>query len=194
MIDDEMVKAFAAEIDEIVAAHEKSTHHQQRRTMIDEEVVDGGLLVDDERQIDQKTGIITRQLTMEERHRLTKAELDRCGQAIDLLRVPCWVAEENGKIIGCMAARVVFEVIAHPVQSPEGVPMLPTGHAERLLLETCHRWMRSNKAKAGTHIANGVGSHFAIYKSPAESTSELLRRLGWKLVDFASSTIFARTF
>jgi hypothetical protein len=186
MRDDEVDKAIAAQIDEVIATEEKATHHHQGGTMIDAEVVGGQVVVDDERQVDQKKGIVTRHPTLEEIEALMKAEVDRCGHANNLMTMPSWIAEQDGKIIGCLSVRPVFEVLPFPVQSAEGVPVIPSGRAERLLFEACHRWMRSAK--------NGTGAHYALSVSPDEDTSSQLTRLGWKLVDLAKSSVFWRTF
>lgn len=188
MIDDDKVdEAIAAEVDEVIATQEKDARNQQRgATTTDDEAVGGGVVMDDERQVDQKTGIITRHPTLEEIASLMKAEMDRCGQANNLMTMPSWIAEQDGKIIGCLSARMVFEVLPFPVQLEVGVPVIPSGRVERLLFEACHRWMRSAK--------NGVGAHYALSVSPDEGTSSQLSLLGWKLVDLAKSSLFWRIF
>jgi hypothetical protein len=185
MIDDETKKAFAAEIDEVIATHEKNAH-QQGRTVVGDVAVDSDFLTGDERRVDQKSGLITRHPTLEEIDQLMKAETDRGGRVVDLRTVPSWVVEENGVIVGCLVARPVFEVHSFPVASAEGIPTIPGGRAELLLLEACHRWLRSAK--------NGVGAHYAFSISPDESSDAQLARLGWKQIELGEQSVFARTF
>jgi hypothetical protein len=143
-------------------------------------------VIDDERQVDQKSGIITRHPSPDETAVLMQAVRDQGGDPIDLHTTPTWVAEKDGKIIGCLAARLAFEVLPFPVQSAEGALSIPAGRAEQLLFESCHRWMRSAK--------NGVGAHYSVTVANDDDTGNLLHRLGWKVVDFAKSKVFARTF
>jgi hypothetical protein len=135
---------------------------------------------------DQKTGIVTRHSTPAESIALMKAAEGRADDLPNLLKGPCWIAELDGKIVGCLGTRLIFEV--HPFPVP-GAPLddaETNERAEQLLLEMCHRWMRS--------FRNGLGiSHVASIASTPER-QHLLARLGWKLCSLGESMLFGRTF
>jgi hypothetical protein len=135
----------------------------------------------------QKTGIITRAATDDEKIQLMKnAEQDgRELSPVNLLKGPVWVAELDGQIIGCLRARLMFEVQPFPVRRGE-LTSETNGRLWQLLLESCHRWMRS--------FRNGLGVESAVTICGDNDTYALLTRLGWKVPDFTGQTLFTRGF
>jgi hypothetical protein len=135
----------------------------------------------------QKTGIITRAATEAEKIQIMKnAEQDRGElQATNLLKGPVWVAEFDGQIIGCLRARLMFEVQPFPVRRAEPTPEI-NSRVGQLLLESCHRWMRS--------FRNGLGVESAVTVCGDGDTRATLGRLGWKIPDLTGQTLFTRGF
>ena len=134
----------------------------------------------------QKTGIVTRVPTIEEKGRLMNAAKQQGIEVCcDLQKGPAWVAEAEGEIIGCLRARLIFEVQPFPVQAGAVTPEL-NERAEQLLLEACHRWMRS--------FRNGLGVEETFQVATTPDRQNLLKRLGWKALNVAEATLFGKTF
>lgn len=58
---------------------------------------------------DQKTGLITRSPTLEERTELMKA---LAPELRDLMQIPCWIAVLDGEAVGVMVARPCVEAFS----------------------------------------------------------------------------------
>jgi hypothetical protein len=132
----------------------------------------------------RKTGIVTRHATPAEKIRLMTTARQSGGGVADLLKGPCWVAEIDGQIIGCLRARLIFEVQPFPVQTST-TPEI-NNRADALMLEACHRWMRS--------FRNGLGVDESFQVATTPDRQSLLKRLGWKAVNVAQSTLFGKNF
>jgi hypothetical protein len=134
----------------------------------------------------QKTGIVTRAPMIEEKARLMNAARQQGIEVnCDLQKGPAWVAEIDGKVIGCLRARLVFEVQPFPVQSGPLTPEI-SDRAEYLMLEACHRWMRS--------FRNGIGVDESFQVAATPDRQNLLKRLGWKALNIAEATLYGKTF
>jgi hypothetical protein len=134
----------------------------------------------------QKTGIVTRVPTIEEKARLMNAAKQQGIEVhCDLQKGPAWVAEAEGEIIGCLRARLIFEVQPFPVQGGALTPEM-NERAAQLMLEACHRWMRS--------FRNGLGVEESFQLAVTPDRQNLLKRLGWKVFNVAEATLFGKTF
>jgi hypothetical protein len=134
----------------------------------------------------QKTGIVTRVPTIEEKARLMDAAKQQGMElCCDLQKGPAWIAELDGAIVGCLRARLTFEVQPFPVPaSPQTAETVE--RASQLLLEAGHRWMRS--------FRNGLGVEESFQVATTPDRQNLLKRLGWKTLNVAEGTLFGKNF
>jgi hypothetical protein len=107
------------------------------------------------------------------------------GEKVELRGNPVWVAEQDGKIIGLIAARLVWQIEPMTV-FPEVKNKMTRRRVTRELYRACSAWL-------GNRDLNGTGVHLAFGVTRNRAVLQWAKAMGW-LRTYKGAAIFIKRF
>lgn len=101
------------------------------------------------------------------------------GEVVDLTKGPCWVSEENGRLVGMLAVRPVFQI--EPLLVFSGNKMTDS-RAALGMYRAAEAWIQSD---------NGSGVHWFFLVTRSRAVMTWARRLGW-FRQYEGATLFIK--
>lgn len=107
------------------------------------------------------------------------------GEKVELSGNPVWVAEKDGKVIGFLACRLVWQVEPMLI-FPEVKNKMTRRRATRELYRAASSWLGNRDLNGtGVHLALGVTRNFAVLK--------WAKAMGW-LRTYRGASLFIKRF
>lgn len=127
--------------------------------------------------------MIARLARAEEIPELLQRIKDSGGIFIDLNRTPCWVAEDDGKLIGLLAAHLTWQF--------EPLLMFPEVKSKAVRRRACYKLYRAAEDWITTKNITGIYNAFAITRMVA--VRAWATKMGWHH-QFKRAPMFIKEF
>ncbi len=93
------------------------------------------------------------------------------SEALDLERMPCWIAEDDGKVIGVLGARLVWQL--------QPLLIFPETKNKITRSRACFHLYRVATAWLGNRDLNRTGIHWFFAVTYSKGVKAWAKRLGW---------------
>lgn len=115
--------------------------------------------------------VTVRHVVLEDIPWLTE-KLKACdSEELELHRMPCWIAEEDGIPIGILGARMVWQL--------QPLLIFPEAKNKITRSRACYRLYEAAVAWLGNRELNGSGVHWFFAVTRSKGVKAWAKRLGW---------------
>ena len=129
--------------------------------------------------------ITARLAKLEEIPELLQRIKDSGGVFVDLYRTPCWVAVDDGKIVGLLGAELVWQF--------EPMLMFPEVKSKAVRRRACYRLYREAESWMQDPTKNITGIYRAFAITRMVAVRGWAKKMGW-LHQFKRAPMFIKTF